>query len=164
MGAASRRLVESLSLRRHPEGGWFAETYRAAGRIPGSALPRHGSARAYATSILFLLERGEVSRLHRLKSDELWFHHAGGPLTVVEIRPGGRLAATVLGPGGSYQHAVKAGAWFGAFPAPGTDFALVGCAVAPGFDFADFELASRSALSRRYPRHASLIARLTPAP
>lgn len=103
-----------------------------------------------------------IAHLHRLRSDELWFHHEGGPLVVVELAPDGALTETVLGPGGSPQHAVRAGAWFGAYPKDGTEFALVGCAVAPGFDFADFELADRG-LADRFPERRALIERLTPS-
>lgn len=157
------RLIKDLALNPHPEGGFYAETYRSEGLIPASALPAaYGGPRPYATSILFLLPAGSVSHLHRLRSDEQWFHHEGGPLVVVEIAEDGSAAETVLGPGGRPQHTVRAGAWFGAYPQEGAEYALVGCAVAPGFDFADFELAARS-LADRFPERRALIERLTPS-
>lgn len=153
-------LIAALSLKPHPEGGFYAETYRSPETVTARAGPRSAS-----TAIYFLLPAGAASRFHRIRSDELWHFHLGGPLTVVELSPDGRLTETVLGPavdrGQKLQHAVPAGAWFGAFPNPGTAFALVGCTVAPGFDFADFELAERAALVREFPAHRAVIERLT---
>jgi predicted cupin superfamily sugar epimerase len=159
-------LVRQLGLQPHPEGGYFRETYRAAEAIEGSALPRRfGGQRSISTAILFLLEAGQSSRLHRIKADEVWHFYAGDPLIVVEIDAAGRLQTTRLGgnlaEGAVYQHVVPAGTWFGATPAEDGRFALVGCTVAPGFDFADFELADRTRLLAEYPAHHDWIARLT---
>jgi len=164
-------LVKRLNLQPHPEGGYFRETYRAAETIPPAGLPeRFGAARSVSTAIYYLLEAGQHSRLHRIKSDELWHFYTGDPLTIVEIGPDGTLRETQLGAAldGStiFQHLVPAGAWFGATPAPGgrfapMGFALVGCTVAPGFDFADFALAERAALLAAFPRHEAWIRRLT---
>jgi predicted cupin superfamily sugar epimerase len=158
--------IAQLGLERHPEGGWFRQTYRAPEEIAAQALPeRFGAARAFSTAIYFLLEQGDVSHLHRLAADELWFFHAGGPLLVHAIDTAGELGTQVLGPtlerGESLQAMVPAGCWFGAELAGGAPFALVSCTVAPGFDFADFELAERAALRALYPRHQALIERLT---
>ena len=161
-------LVRQLGLEPHPEGGYFRETYRAAESIAGPALPaRFGGDRAVSTAIYFLLETGQRSRLHRIKSDEVWHFYAGDPLTVVEIDAAGVLKTTRLGSdlgaGAVYQHVVPAGAWFGATLADGggaAGFALVGCTVAPGFDFADFALADRAALLADYPAHRAWIERL----
>ena len=162
----ARDLVERLGLQPHPEGGWFAETYRATESVAAAALPaRFGGERSLSTAIYFLLEAGQCSRLHRIRSDEVWHFYAGDPLLVVEIDPAGALRTTRLGsdPGGGcvFQHVVPAGAWFGAALAEGGRFALVGCTVAPGFDFADFVLADRSALLASYPAHGDWIRRLT---
>jgi hypothetical protein len=112
-----------------------------------------------------LLEAGQCSRLHRIQADEVWHFYTGDPLLVVEIDPAGQLKTTALGgvaaEGALYQHVVPAGAWFGATLAEGGRFALVGCTVAPGFDFADFELADRAALLAEYPAHQDWIRRLT---
>ena len=139
------RLIARFSLKPHPEGGFFAESYRAKESIPRSALPsRFKGDRAFSTAIYFLLPKGTRSKLHRIQADELWHFYAGGPLIVTEKSPDGAVKRTTLGPrveeGHVFQHAVPAGTWFGAEPAPGTEYALVGCTVAPGFDFADFEL------------------------
>ncbi|WP_395017272.1 cupin domain-containing protein [Dongia sp.] len=160
-------IVEQLQLQPHPEGGWFRETYRAAESVVAAALPRRfNGERSISTAIYFLLEAGQCSHLHRIKADEVWHFYAGDPLDVVEIDPAGSLRTTRLGGGLLYQHVVPAGSWFGAAPAADsrfspTGFSLVGCTVAPGFDFADFELAGRDALLAEYPRHQDWIRRLT---
>ena len=145
MTTTVRALVHALRLRPHPEGGFYRETWRARGRIPRRALPRaYAGPRRYATSILYLLPAGAVSRWHRVRSDELWCFHLGGPVAILErTRTGVR--RTVLGPapgrGHRLQHVVRGGTWFSARPLPGAPFSLVGCVVAPGFEFADFDLA-----------------------
>ncbi|GAB2176450.1 cupin domain-containing protein [Dongia sp. agr-C8] len=155
-------LIDRLQLTPHPEGGWFRETYRASETVAAAALPRRfGGARSISTAIHFLLEAGQCSRLHRIKADEVWHFYAGDPLDVVEIDAAGSLKTTRLGGDLLYQHVVPAGSWFGASPAEGGRFCLVGCTVAPGFDFADFELADRDALLAEYPRHQDWIRRLT---
>jgi len=157
-------IVRELGLQPHPEGGYFRETYRAAETLSAAGLDRrYGGARATSTAIYYLLEAGQRSALHRLKSDEIFHFYAGDPLTLVEIAPDGRLTETVLGvdfsAGVMPQHVIPAGAWFGAVPTG--RFSLVGCTVAPGFDFADFELAERAALQASFPRHKAWIERLT---
>jgi len=158
--------IEHLRLVPHPEGGHFRETYRAAESIAGAHLPaRYGGPRVHSTAIYFLLRAGEVSSLHRIKSDEIWHFYAGRPLVVSAIRPDGGRRDLTLGPdpddGQSLQGIVPAGAWFGAALRPGAPYALVGCTVAPGFEFADFERADHRALVERFPQHAALIERLT---
>jgi predicted cupin superfamily sugar epimerase len=159
-------IIHRLQLAPHPEGGWFRETYRAPESVAAAALPRRfGGARSLSTAIYFLLEAGQCSRLHRIKADEVWHFHAGDPVDVVEIDPAGRLKVTRLGDAFGYQHVVPAGSWFGATPAAGphnpAGFCLVGCTVAPGFDFSDFELADRDALLAEYPGHQDWIRRLS---
>lgn len=158
--------IRALQLRPHPEGGYFRETYRAAESIPRRALPaRFPGPRAFSTAIYFLLRAGQVSRLHRIRSDETWHFHAGAPLIIHLLTPDGRYRALRLGVrpdrGEHPQAVVPAGAWFGAVLAPRGRYALVGCTVAPGFDFADFALADRADLTRRFPRHRRLIEALT---
>ena len=118
-----------------------------------------------ATAIYFLLDGESFSALHRLKSDELWLFHDGMPLTVHAIGPDGMYRTYRLGldidDGQRPQAVVPSGSWFGATVDDPEGFALVGCMVAPGFDFDDFELADRLALTSQYPEHADLIARLT---
>jgi predicted cupin superfamily sugar epimerase len=159
-------LIDRLGLQPHPEGGYFRETYRASESVAASGLPRRfNGERSISTAITFLLEAGQCSRLHRIRSDEVWHFYAGDPLIVVEIDAAGCLKTARLGgdlaAGAVYQHVVPAGVWFGAAPAEGGRFALVGCTVAPGFDFADFELADRAELLAEYPMHRDWIRRLT---
>jgi uncharacterized protein len=164
----AEELVELLNLIRHPEGGWFRESYRSAEVIPAAFLPeRFAGERSYCTSIYFLLKRGDMSALHRIKSDELWHFHAGTGLTVHVITPEGeRLQLKIgrdLAAGEAFQAMVPAGCWFGAEVTGAGEYCLVGCTVAPGFDFADFEMAGRDELLRRYPAHAEMIRRMTRA-
>jgi predicted cupin superfamily sugar epimerase len=158
-------LLRAHALLPHPEGGFYRETYRSPAVIPGGVLPGFPEPRAAATAILFLLPAGAVSRLHRIRSDELWHFHAGGPLRIVSIAPDGSVESVVLGPDGAagqrLQYAVPAGRWFGAFPEPGTAHALVGCTVSPGFDFKDFELGRRAELLKSFPGARAEIERLT---
>jgi predicted cupin superfamily sugar epimerase len=161
-------LIEMLELLPHPEGGFYRETYRAPGTIAAAALPgRFGGARAYSTAIYFLLVGDQFSALHRLRCDEVWHFYLGTPMEIIEITGGGRLVVTRLGPGLTAgevpQAVVPAGHWFGARlaePRPEA-FALVGCTVAPGFDFADLEMARRDDMLAAHPRHESLIRALT---
>jgi predicted cupin superfamily sugar epimerase len=157
--AEARALVARFAMQRHVEGGYFCETYRAP-RGPGEA-------RAASTAIYFLLAAGQVSRLHRLTSDEVWHFYLGDPLCVVELQAGGPARVTTLGrdlaAGQALQHVVPAETWFGAFPAPKTSFAFVGCTVAPGFEFSDFELGAQAPLLAAFPAARAEILRLTRA-
>ena len=159
-------LIRHYGLQPHPEGGYFKETYRSEGSIPRSALPAEFKGdRSFSTGILFLLSAGAVSRLHRIASDEVWHFLHGGPMTVVQLSPEGRVQLTRLGPnwrsGQAAQHVVPAGHWFGAHADPGSEYSLVGCTVAPGFDFADFELARRDELLKAFPAARGVIEHLT---
>jgi predicted cupin superfamily sugar epimerase len=121
--------------------------------------------RAASTGIYFLLEHGNFSAFHRIASDEMWHFYAGDALEVLELLETGELVTTLLGmtlaKGETFQHVVKANTWFASRVVEGGAFALVGCTVAPGFDFSDFQLADRVELSRQYPIHREVIATLT---
>jgi predicted cupin superfamily sugar epimerase len=158
--------LDKLQLTRHVEGGAFREVYRSALVVPRQSLPLFFQGdRNASTQIYFLLTAGEFSAFHRIAADELWHFYAGDPLVVYEITHSGRLVEHRLGAdpakGESFFSVVNAGSWFGSMLADGGEYALVGCTVAPGFDFADFELADREALAAQYPAHAALIRRLT---
>jgi predicted cupin superfamily sugar epimerase len=156
--------IEKLSLEPHPEGGYYREVYRSDEQIPLAGLPgRFSGPRAFATSIYFLLPRGEVSRLHRLKSDELWYFFSGADIRVHMISEEGEYDSFVLGTGkgGVLQSVVPWGRWFGASVEGAGEYSLAGCAVAPGFAFEDFEMGDRETLLQRYPRHREIIIRLT---
>ena len=158
--------VEKLGLEPHPEGGYFRQTYRAELVMPKAALPAGFTGpRAVSTAIYFLLDGNNFSAFHRLRSDEVWHFYAGDPLMVHGIEPDGKYFSIRLGhdleAGQVLQAVVKAGCWFASHVADWNSFAVVGCTVAPGFDFADFELAKRAELGARYPQHRALIEGLT---
>lgn len=157
----NRELIAAYGLAPHPEGGFFKETYRSSEKMT----TRGGAARPISTGILYLLPEGQKSRLHRIKSDELWHYHLGGALRLTQISPEGKVGEFLIGPdvkkGHVLQHAVPARHWFGAEPEPGAGFCLVGCTVAPGFDFDDFDLGSRATLLARFPDARDAVTRLT---
>jgi len=129
----AEEIIAHLKLKPHPEGGWFRETFRDEAGHQG---------RAHSTAILFLLKAGEVSHWHRVDAAELWHWHGGAPL-LLEVKDGETRHDYRLGPnllaGEHPQGVVAAGAWQSARSlGPWT---LLGCTVAPGFDFAGFELA-----------------------
>jgi hypothetical protein len=127
--------------------------------------PRFAGPRAHSTAIYFLLPGDQISALHRIKSDEVWHFYAGSPATLTLLHPDGTLEERRLGPdprrAESFQAVVPAGCWYGAVVADRHAWALLGGTVAPGFDFADFELADRAALLAEFPRHREAILRLT---
>jgi hypothetical protein len=158
--------IETLKLGPHPEGGCYRQTYRADLELAQAALPAGFTGpRAAATAIYFLLEGEDFSAFHRLRSDEMWHFYDGSPLLVHVIDENGSYSQIRLGrdaeAGEVLQAVVKAGCRFAARVADGKSFALVGCTVAPGFDFDDFELARRENLAARYPQHRELIERFT---
>lgn len=158
-------LIKKYDLQSHPEGGWYKETYRSSGQIPSNALPASFSGdRSFSTAIYFLLEAGNFSAFHRIKSDECWHFYAGDPLLVYVIFPNGTLEIIRLGSNFSneevFQYVVPANCWFASCPSPESRFSLVGCTVSPGFDFADFELADAALLSEIYPQHQAIINKL----
>ncbi len=156
--------IERLGLVPHPEGGHFREAYRAAEVLPAAALPpRFGGDHAFCTAIYFLLQGQDFSALHRIKQDEVWHFYDGAALTVHVLDEAGGYSAIHLGrdTGEEPLGVVPAGRLFGATVRDGRSWSLVGCTVAPGFDFADFELPGRAELCRLYPQHRALIERLT---
>ena len=144
-GATIRR----LGLRPHPEGGFYRETFRSPHLL---ALP-DGRTRPASTAIHFLLPAGARSAWHRVSSDEVWHHYDGGPLLLYRLgMPDVHLHTKTP------QAVVPAGVWQAAEPeGPAV---LVGCTVAPGFDFADFVLGDTERLAAEFPAQAALIRRL----
>jgi predicted cupin superfamily sugar epimerase len=158
--------IHKLGLIPHPEGGWYRETYRSNENIVQSALPvRYNGPRSFCTLIYFLLENGQVSHLHRLQSDEQWHFYAGSSLTIHVIDPQGHYCQQQLGSDPEknevFQRVIPAGCWFGATVDDPEAFSLIGCVVAPGFEFNDFELGKRGELLAKYPDHAAIIGMLT---
>ena len=147
----------------HPEGGYFKEVYRSEESVPVAALPpRYKGSRSYGTSIYFLLRSHEFSAFHRIQSDEIWHFYAGEAATIYEIDvlTGNLLTHCVgsqLEAGQTFQALIKAGNWFAAKVQASNSFVLVGCTVALGFDFADFELAKKAELLASFPQHSEII-------
>ncbi len=164
----AEQLVQQFGLATHPEGGYYKETYRAAETISAAALPeRFGGDRSFSTAIYFLLDQGNFSAFHKIQSDECWHFYAGGCLLIHIIHLNGELETIRLGNnislGECFQYVVPAGCWFASESAPGTTFSFVGCTVAPGFDFADFDMADAQELINKYPQHELIITRLSRA-
>jgi len=158
--------IEKLHLEPHPEGGCFRQTYRAEMMLARAALPKgFAGDRAASTAIYFLLEGKNFSAFHRLKSDEIWHFYAGSPLLVHVIDPSGGYSCIRMGSDPEarqiFQAVVPAGCWFASHVEDWESWALVGCTVAPGFDFADFEMAKRGALVTECPQHQTIIESLT---
>lgn len=156
--------INHLNLQPHPEGGYFKETYRATENIPAASLPdRFNGDRSFSTAIYYLLQQGDYSAFHRIKSDECWHFYAGGTL-YIHVLESDRYSCIKLGTqidaGETFQYVVPANAWFAAEPANASTFSLAGCTVAPGFDFLDFEMADKQELITAYPAHSNIVRRL----
>ena len=156
----ARDIINRLKLKPHPEGGYFKETYRSAEIIQTPLGPRN-----YSTSIYFLLTSDAFSAFHKINQDEVWHFYEGSPITLHVISPKGNYTHIQIGrnieAGETLQYVVPAGHWFAAEVSKENSFALVGCTVSPGFDFADFTLAVRSELVAQFPNHKQLITKLS---
>ncbi|MCR3757467.1 cupin domain-containing protein [Clostridium felsineum] len=157
--------IKNLDMIAHPEGGFYKEVYVSEENITARDLKSdfEGS-RILWTSIYFLLQDGEVSNFHRLKSDEMWYYHSGSPLTIYMISPEGMLITEQLGlniaQGEKPQVLVPKNYIFGS-AMNNKGYALVGCMVSPGFEFRDFELFKRRELLEKYPQYKETIFKLT---
>lgn len=161
------RIIEILGLVPLPEeGGYYSEIYRAGERIPGSALPvRYAGDRSYCTSIYYLVTPDAFSALHRVRSDEIFHFYAGDPVEIFMINPDGSDAVALLGPdlelGQRPMVIVPNGTWQGSRLMGDGKWALLGCTVAPGFEFDDYEHGIRAELIRQYPHLDREITRFT---
>eukprot|EP00461_Guttulinopsis_vulgaris_P002051 UN02052 len=148
-----------MQLQPHPEGGYYRRTLCA-----GDTLTLERGERPLYTSIYFLLRSQDISHLHRLQSDEVWYYHGGSALTIHMIHPDGTYEAQRLGLnfglGERPQVVVKKNTIFGSSVDEENTFSLVGCMVAPGFDFADFELFTQHQLLAQYPQHEAVIKKM----
>lgn len=156
-------LVDQLGLSPHPEGGFYRQNYKDDGRVSAYESIDLDAPHAASTAIYFLMTEGNFSALHRLKADEVWHFYEGSSLSVHVIEADGSHREIRLGrnldQGEVYQAVVKRGTIFGSCVDAG--FALVGCTVAPGFEFEDFELLAQADLLDAYPQHKKLIKKLT---
>ncbi|MFZ0322060.1 MAG: cupin domain-containing protein [Candidatus Sulfotelmatobacter sp.] len=162
----ARYWIAKLGLEAHPEGGYFRQSYESDLILAKESLPAEFTGpRVASTAIYFLLRGEEFSAFHRLRSDEVWHFYVGATLVVHVIDKDGQYSEFRLGSdpdaGEVLQAVVKAGCWFASRVRDGGGLALVGCTVAPGFDFDDFEMARRQELVRSYPQHRRVIERLT---
>ncbi len=140
------QIIERLDLSVHPEGGFFKETYRADMQISVGSNSRNVS-----TGIYYLLDKENISHLHRIKSDEMWHFYSGSPLRLIlfndqkteykEIILSNSLEVKTY-----LQYVIPAGVWMAAEVTDKTSYSLVGCTVSPGFDFTDFEMANINVL------------------
>ncbi|WP_338845200.1 cupin domain-containing protein [Massilia sp. W12] len=158
--------IETLQMQRHIEGGAYKEHYRAALTLPHSSLSAaHQGARNASTAIYFLLEHGEFSGFHKLASDEVLHFYDGAPMHVYEIDAAAQMHHHVLGrdlaAGQRFSLVIPGGHWFALRCETAQSFALIGCTVAPGFDFADFQMDDRASLLAQFPQHAQLITEMT---
>lgn len=162
MNAEAKKYIERLHLELHPEGDYFKEIYRSGEFIlPKGLPPRFRDKRNISTSIYFLLEGKQKSNFHKLKSDEIWHYYDGCGVNIFIIDDSGKLTEIKLGKNFELQAVIINNNWFGAELSEKNSFCLLGCTVAPGFDFEDFELAKREELLNLFPEHKEVIERLT---
>ena len=160
------KIIEQLGLQPHPEGGFFKETYRSKGTISKNELgaPYTGE-RNYSTCIYFLLTSDRFSAFHRIKQDEIWHFYDGSALRLHMISDEGEHSAHIIGKnlseGEVPQFVVPGGYWFAAEVIEPNFYTFVGCTVAPGFSFDDFELKSQKDLTTLFPDLADIISKLT---
>jgi predicted cupin superfamily sugar epimerase len=165
---SAAEVKEILGLKPHPrEGGCFVRTYESPEFIPANAFEpaRYGGPRRTSTAIYYLLEPGTFSEMHLLQSDEIFHHYLGGAVKMLQLHPDGSSQRTVIGPGlhagQRPQVMVPRGVWQGSRLLVEEGFALLGCTVSPGFEFADYTSAAREELIARWPAERELIAQLT---
>lgn len=158
--------IGKLKLVPHPEGGYFKETYRSEEILKSHHLPvRFAGDRSVSTSIYYLLENEQCSKLHRIKSDEMWHFYDGTGINIYSIDEKGNFTESKLGLNIDEEELpqvlIKAGDWFGAKISKPGSYSLAGCTVSPGFHFDDFELADRKNLLKVFPQHEDIILKLT---
>lgn len=161
-----QQIIKTLNLLPHPEGGYYKETYRSAGSINSDSLSAdYSGKRNYSTCIYFLLTSDTFSAFHRIKQDEIWHFYDGSPLLLHTISEKGLHSQHIIGKditnGQTPQLVVNGGDWFAATVIGENSYSLVGCTVAPGFDFADFELAEKDELTALFPEHKGIIGEFT---
>ncbi len=163
----AEEVIRRLQLQPHPrEGGYFRETYRSTLSITSSALPHdyEGDRRA-STAIYYLLTPDTVSELHRLPTDEVFHFYAGDPVEMLQLHPDGQGQIIRLGndlaAGDAPQVLAPGNVWQGSRLAPDGKWALLGCTVAPGFEFADYTSGRRAELAAQFPAHTEMITALT---
>ena len=160
-------IIQQLNLQPHPEGGFYRRTYCSEERIIRTTANGASTQRQASTGIYYLLHDQAYSAWHRIDSDEMWHFYAGDPLLIHVLDEHGTWTVQRLGnmlqePEAVFQCVVPAGCWFAAEREGVQGYSLVGCTVAPGFEFDTFELADTQTLLRSYPEHEAVIRRLAP--
>lgn len=158
--------IKHLNLIKHPIGGYYEEFYRSDEIISKEFLPkRYSGNRVFSTSIYYLLEYGDFLGFNLIISDEIWHFYYGHSISLYIIDADGNLFQKTLGNNPDaqeeFQILLKAGVWFAAKVKNPNTYSLVGCTVAPGFDFKDFELGDRENLISKYPNHKNTIIQFT---
>lgn len=153
-------LVKKLRLQKHPEGGYFKETYRSQTEVN---VKGHEGMRRAATAIYYMLIGNQFSAFHRVKYDEIWHYYTGSSLILHIIIDDLELSEIKLGKGkgATFQAVIKANTWFAASLNNKKSYCLVGCTLSPGFEYDDGEIGSRDELIKTYPRHKKSIERYT---
>lgn len=158
-------LIEKLNLSKHPEGGFYSENYRSGVSIPGNIIAKnYDGNRCLGTSIYFLLNGKDISHFHKLKSDEIWYHHLGSNIIIHMISLDGNYRKEILGANTDkslFSVLIPKDTWFAAELEDHTTYGLVSCVVFPGFEFQDFELATKDNLITQYPEFSYLINKFT---
>lgn len=165
---SSQDIVRKLDLNPHPEGGYFRETYRSGDVLPEDVLDKNiQGSRNTSTGIYYLLESGDFSAFHKINQDEMWHFYLGDAIELSMISEHGKLSTVIIGSdilkGELLQFIVPKNYWFGARILKENSFALLGCTVAPGFDFKDFTLGNRYDLIKQFSEHKNIITALTRA-
>ena len=154
--------IKKLNLSKHPEGGYFAESYKSDKII---RLSGYDGARSACTAIYYLLTGNQFASFHIMKSDEIWHFYSGSSMTLYIIDSKGKLKEAFLGPniskGETFQLTIKSGCWFAASLNEKRSYSLVGCTVSPGFEYKDWEIGNRKRLAELYPQHKQIIERYT---
>ena len=162
----AEQLIKSLELIPHPEGGYYKETYRSQGEISQIALPKEfNGKRSYSTAIYFMLTNDSFSAFHKINQDEMWHFYDGAPIELHMITESGDYSLVIIGRNIEkdefLQYVVPGGVWFASRVKNKAEFSLLGCTVAPGFDFNDFVLPTFKELSSTFPEHSAIIKELT---
>ena len=155
-----QKLIDHLQLQPHIEGGFYRETYRSKETILNLA----GESRQLTTLIYFLLPSGKFSKFHKIASDEIWLYQHGAPVAIHLLLEDGSHKTEILGSdlskGHQLQVVIPSNTLFGAEVVGDNTFALSACVVAPGFDFADFQLYTKETLLEIFPQHETIITHL----
>lgn len=164
---SAQQIIDHFSMRPlSKEGGWYIETYRAVEKIVRMGLDsRYLGDRCYSTAILYLLTPESCSKIHRVKSDEIFHYHLGDPVKMLWLCPDGSSKNIIIGPdilnGQEVQVVVPYGIWQGARLMDGGRWCLMSCTVAPGFEYDDYEHGNQARLLDRWPDRKEDILRLT---